>query len=377
MSVFGLSASGTLMVGVSNGGFTVSVPSSNPVTVSFFGLGGFSAYGFISSNGQFSLTGSVGFDLGSGGNELYGSISVAITNAGLWGTLNGGATVFGVNLASVSGSLVIESGYVHLGATVYVIGIPFSFDFNLGALGSAVAPNTVYWYSVPTNVNEGDTITLDAGATDGSGNNLGNGSYSWSVTQNGAAFASGTGAALPVTFGDPGTYVVTLYAGPLVRSSTITVANIPPTIVSMNVPTALASGITQTFTPTITDPGKTASNGGLTYYWTLTRNGSPFSQSGPVHGNGAYSFSIPAPALGSPPTPIPPPCLSPIRSAARRRAPLRSSASIRPTSPSRPPSTTSIIRSASRSATRSRSRTRLPTCTPSTSRPHSPGRRSP
>ena len=72
LSVFGLSASGTLMVGVSNGGFTVSVPSSNPVTVNFFGLGGFSAYGFISSNGQFSLTGSVGFDLGSGGNELYG-----------------------------------------------------------------------------------------------------------------------------------------------------------------------------------------------------------------------------------------------------------------------------------------------------------------
>ena len=130
-------------------------------------------------------------------------------------------------------------------------------------------------------MNEGDTITLDAGATDGSGNNLGNGSYSWAVTQNGAAFASGTGAALPVTFGDPGTYVVTLYAGPLVRSSTLTVANIPPTIVSMNVPIALASGITQTFTPTVTDPGKTASNGGLTYYWTLTRNGGAFSSSGP------------------------------------------------------------------------------------------------
>ena len=76
-SVAGFQASGTLIVGVSNSVFAINVPASNPVSVSFFGLGNVNIYVFINSNGQFSLNGSVGFDFELAGTGLYGSISAS------------------------------------------------------------------------------------------------------------------------------------------------------------------------------------------------------------------------------------------------------------------------------------------------------------
>ena len=54
---------------MSNSVFSISVPQSNPLSVSFFGLGSVQAWGYINSDGQFSLNGSIGYDyevLGTG-----------------------------------------------------------------------------------------------------------------------------------------------------------------------------------------------------------------------------------------------------------------------------------------------------------------------
>ena len=97
VNFLGLQASGTLIVGVSDGVFEIDVPSSNPLQLSFFGLGGVSISGYIDSNGQFSLTGSLGFQLGQSGNEIWGSLQITISNNGFSGYFGGGCQIFGIN----------------------------------------------------------------------------------------------------------------------------------------------------------------------------------------------------------------------------------------------------------------------------------------
>ncbi len=296
LDLLGFSASGSLTVGVSNGVFEINVPSYHPLSVSFFGLGNFSAYGYIESNGQFSLTGSVGFDLDDGHNDsLYGSISVTISNSGFSGSFSGGATVQGTNVASVSGSLVLSNGYVDLGVTVYVIGIPIPLNFQLGQVNPPTTTSSIYWYSVPTVASEGSQLTLDAGAVDSSGNSPADSSYQWTVYRNGLYFASATGSSFPLRLGDPGTYTVGLSVAGLTRSSTIQVSDVAPVIQTLGLQSAYAYGKPLTISPKILDavPGDVPY--GLTYNWTITKDGMPYlTYSGPT-----LSFSPDSPTISS------------------------------------------------------------------------------
>ena len=121
VNILGLQASGSLIAGVSDGVFEVDVPASNPLSLNFFGLGELSLSGFIRSDGHFSVTGAVGFDLGSSIGDLYGGISVTISDQGFTGSFYGGAnvyTIFGtINLGLGFGSLVVDSSHVHVAAS--------------------------------------------------------------------------------------------------------------------------------------------------------------------------------------------------------------------------------------------------------------------
>ena len=139
VNFLGLQASGTLIVGVSDGIFEIDVPSSNPLQLSFFGLGGVSISGYIDSNGQFSLTGSLGFQLGQSGNDIWGSLQITISNNGFSGYFGGGCQIFGINIASVSGWLTIDNGYIDLGASVSVWIFGFSFNIGIGQLQQPAA----------------------------------------------------------------------------------------------------------------------------------------------------------------------------------------------------------------------------------------------
>ena len=302
INVLGFQASGSLMVGVNNGQFEIVVPQSNPLNISLFGLGGVSAYGYIESNGQFSLSGSVGFDLGSGGNDLYGSVNVTLANSGFYSSFSGGASVFGINLASVSGSLYITSGHVHLGATVYVLLSSFTFDFDLGQLTTPPVNSSIYWYSVPSNANEGDTVTLDAAATTSSIPNPSDGSYVWTIYSRGQVYSQSSGAKDVVRLNEPGTYTVALNVAGLSRVSTIQVANISPTITSLGNNLAYPFGTSLTIKPSVIDPGTADTNGGLSYAWTLsqgtttvlTSQSPTFSFTPPNPGTTSQSASQPA-----------------------------------------------------------------------------------
>jgi hypothetical protein len=252
------------------------VPASNPVHVSFFGLGNIDVYGYVNANGQFSLNGSIGFDDAVAGTGLYGSISASISNSSFSGSFSAGAKIAGQDVGSVGGSLVIETNHVHVIAWVGAIKI----DFDLGSVPMTAAPSTVYWYSVPAAAHEGDTVTLNASATDSNGNQIPDGgSYHWTIFRNGQNFAAGTGAAFTLTLVDPGTYQVNLAAtdpgtGSIaLRSSSIAVANVPPAITSLNLQTAYASGIRQTITPSVVELSPTTGVAGLSYAWSVSRNG--------------------------------------------------------------------------------------------------------
>lgn len=307
VNILGLTASGSLVAGVSDGVFEIDVPASNPLNLNFFNLGHLGLSGFIRSDGHFSVTGTVGFDLGSSIGDLYGGISVTISDQGFAGSFDGGAdlyTIFGtINLASASGSLVVDSQHVHVAATLYVIGIGFSFDFDIGTLSPPSPVPAIYWYSVPTTGQEGGTTTLDAQATT-FGGPAQDSNYVWTVTS-GNYSATYTGAKPTVKFPDPGTYQVHLAVGGLTRDSTVNVPDTSPTIQSLGLKTGYGYGTPITVSPTVTDPGYTDTRKGFHDSWTVTKNGVPqpdLSSTSP-----SFTFTPPAPSTNQQKSNTPPP----------------------------------------------------------------------
>ncbi len=103
-----------------------------------------------------------------------------------------------------------------------------------------VAP-TVAIVGAPTTSAEATAISLTSTANDvaGAADPL---VYSWSVTKNGSAYATGSTSALSFTPDDNGTYVVTLTVddgdgGVTSDSKTITVTNVAPTVAIVGAPT--------------------------------------------------------------------------------------------------------------------------------------------
>lgn len=133
LSFLGLNASGSIIAGVTNGAFEIEVPQSSPLSLSFGKLGSISIYGYISTDGQFDLTGSVGFNLGeSGVGSIYGSLTINVSNSGFSGSIDAGCEVAGFTLASVQGDLDIEGDYFYIDATVDILSFKHSFHIQIG-----------------------------------------------------------------------------------------------------------------------------------------------------------------------------------------------------------------------------------------------------
>jgi PKD repeat protein len=129
----------------------------------------------------------------------------------------------------------------------------------------------------PGNSPEGTPIALSSTVTSTNAANTAAGfSYAWSVTKNGAPFASGTTASFSFTPADDGTYVVTLVATAQDKTTgtatqTITVADAGPTA-NANGPYSGTAGSPITFTGTATDPSPTDTAAGFTYKWSFGDN---------------------------------------------------------------------------------------------------------
>ena len=110
-------------------------------------------------------------------------------------------------------------------------------------------------------------------------------------------------------FGDPGTYIVTLSAAGLTRSTTVQVANVPPTIQAIAQQTGFTYTPHLTLNPTVIDPGVSDESGGLTYRWTLTKNNGTSTFYSTTTNSQSLTFAPdlpPAPAV-PPPGSAPPP----------------------------------------------------------------------
>ncbi len=303
VNFLGLQASGSLIVGVSDGIFEIDVPSSNPLELSFFGLGGVSIYGYIDSNGQFSLTGSLGFQLGQSGNEIWGSLQITISNSGFSGYFGGGCQIFGINIASISGWLTIDNGYIDLGASVSIWIFSFSFNIGIGQLQQPQEPaNSLLFYSVPPTAKAGGTVSLNASATDGSGNTVASTSsaYQWTIFYNNVVYAQENGGDASLKLGDPGTYTVVMNEGAVTKTSTIQVLDVPPTLSSLNLQTGYADGQSVTLAPSVYSPLPEAP-GGLNYQWTILKDGQPFATATTP----TYTFTPSTPGETSEGAPVP------------------------------------------------------------------------
>jgi hypothetical protein len=125
----------------------------------------------------------------------------------------------------------------------------------------------------PASSPEGTAINLTGSATDAG--TLDSITYGWSVTKNGAGYATGTGTSFSFTPNDNGTYIVTLTAtdkdgGAGITSRTITASNVAPTATISGAPTSSPEGTAIPLTGSATDPGALDT---LTYAWSVTKGG--------------------------------------------------------------------------------------------------------
>jgi Ca2+-binding RTX toxin-like protein len=129
----------------------------------------------------------------------------------------------------------------------------------------------------PASSPEGTAITLTASATDPSGPDTTAGfMYTWSVTKNGAVFATGSGANFTFTPDDDGSYAATLTAtdrdgGPATATATVAVTDVAPTA-SVTGATAGTEGTAVALSASATDPSAADTAAGFTFTWTVTRS---------------------------------------------------------------------------------------------------------
>ncbi len=153
---------------------------------------------------------------------------------------------------------------------------------------------------------EGTQISLGSTVTDPSEVDMKAGfKYLWVVTKNGnpyaqSALGDGTIGFTNYSFtpDDNGTYVVTLKVtdkdgGAGTVSSTTTVNNVAPTATITGMPLKSSEGTQISLGSTVTDPGEVDVKTGFKYLWSVTKNGSSYSQSSisPAQGVNSYSFT--------------------------------------------------------------------------------------
>ena len=145
-----------------------------------------------------------------------------------------------------------------------------------------------------TNINEGDTATFNASATNPSNDEL---AYIWDFGD-GTLQLSVNSNSLPVshTYADNGNYTVTLTVEDETGSSAsstldVTVDNVAPAIASIDGTTVTSEGETITYTASVSDPGDDE----LTYEWSV--NGESIESNSPkvdyiFPDNGTYNLSL-------------------------------------------------------------------------------------
>jgi ELWxxDGT repeat protein len=160
--------------------------------------------------------------------------------------------------------------------TVSVLNVPPTATLTAPATspeGTAITPSAV--------INDQSPVDVAAGFTE-----------AWSVTKNGAAYATGAGAGFSFTPDDNGTYAVTLTATDkdggvsAPASATITVFDVAPTV-TLTAPATSPEGTAITPSALITDPSPVDVAAGFTEAWSVTKNGAPYAT-----GSGAgFSFT--------------------------------------------------------------------------------------
>src|SRR6267142_1719164 len=132
------------------------------------------------------------------------------------------------------------------------------------------------FFVTPASSPEGTAINLTSNVS-GSGTPT----YSWTVTKNGSAFASGSAAGLAFTPDDNGTYAVGLAvvtsAGTGSASATITVTNVAPSATILGIPVSSSEGTAITLTSTASDPSSADTAAGFLYSWTVLKNSTAFA----------------------------------------------------------------------------------------------------
>jgi len=129
LGLAGFDLTGTVSVGVSGGLLQIEVPSSNPLSVSIFGLRVVSVSGFLRSNGEFSFNGAVAYILGL--REL----------ASMEGTLSASINNFGWSV-NFSANVYILNQLVKEGWSVPILGGTFTTDPGVGFNWGEVRINT-------------------------------------------------------------------------------------------------------------------------------------------------------------------------------------------------------------------------------------------
>ncbi len=291
IEAFGFHASGSLIATISNGGFDIDIPQSDPISLSFLGLGSMQIYGDINSDGDFSITGQISYDVSAGPFELYGGIGATIANTGFSAWFYGGANlncgVLGtVHLASISADITVMSDHVEIAASCHVLGIGFSFDESLGGYSPPAHSPGLAFYNAPSQAAAGSVPTLSASAYNPHNDAVTDGNYFWIVTGppdvlngNQAYFASSTNAKFTPTLGGAGTYYVSLYeidsyGTTLLKQSTINVMIVQPTITSLNLFPSYLTTDSELSVPLY--PSINSTNDALLgkSYWTVYKNGS-------------------------------------------------------------------------------------------------------
>ncbi len=130
VNLFGFELSGSLRIGISHAGLEIYIPSSDPLTLDFFGFLTLSVSGKLETNGNFSFTASASVTiLNPDVFGFTGSVSVTFSNDGFAGSLSGTFGAFGIKV-SAGGDFFIQSGLVKISVRISLQITPaFSFKF--------------------------------------------------------------------------------------------------------------------------------------------------------------------------------------------------------------------------------------------------------
>ena len=312
-SLLGLTATGSASITDNGGDFRLS----GSLNVNIINVTSLNFQGFIDSNGQFSLTASVGFGITFLGVGIGFGGSATIDNSGF------SASVYAyIGMLTAGASLSLSGGTFSVSANIgpYSIG-----NVNVGSASTTPANPQIANFAVPATGTIGGLVNVSAYVFDPAYSTFAaNGEVDnllgvWSVTKNGQAdpalttsatsvSVSGGSGTIPFSFtpDDGGTYQVSLsefkyyyvgsgqplgVLGPIVTSAVVVVAGQPPVIDNFSVPRFGLVNQAVSVLSSAHDVSSIESNG-LAYSWAVLKNGAAFASGA----GSAFAFTPDGPA---------------------------------------------------------------------------------